>query len=917
MLTSLRGVAGRAVRAILRKQGLVAVPAATVGSERDDGRRELSAARTLLRRRTAALRSLGYAYRGLRATIEGVSADELGPVSLKPISKQEDFAHRRTAALARARGPVSTAIARGEGLDGALVGAARALIDAGDHTFARALGQSLQRDPRTADVGLVIGAITAHRRGYDQMARELFARASRKAVHEHALAEYAFCCAHTDRSALENLVDEVVGTLDSTAPGDALAVVEACVGADLADAARRLVGALAGSVDDPRWAAERARLERLTGWVARMGGAFEASAADDVLRFGVIDYRQPDYAQSSSNIGDYVQSLAAAAHLVRHQGLRFTGPGGLGELFTELAGRVRPELQQAGPTRDVELVPINRDASSFDVIPRDTWLVAFGWYMHSIFGLRHDFPFHSNVNPIFISFHCNRLEMLTDDAISYLRAHAPIGCRDWTTVDLLLSAGVPAFFSGCLTTTTGALFPDPAPPEDARVAYVDTDAPEGEATINQVYPEVRDRSLVVNLREAVRQLDEYRTEYSRVVTSRLHCYLPCWSLGLDVAFRAKNPADARFHGLIDANEGERVEMRARITRLLDAVIAAVLEGHSREEVYALWRKICEPEVARARARIEAIPSVDPLGFDLDDAVAHVLSKAVHIPAARPREGEPVHVALALDRNLIEQIRVVAAGLIDNTARPLHLHVLCREHTRDDMLAFSALFDEVDVTWLPCDEIDYGPIAGMLNHITVSTMDRLLLPYLLPGLDRVVYHDIDALTVHDVGELYDLDLGESPLAARSAIARHVRSGHRNVRSAARRLREQPERAVDLLRRVSARVPFDFVAFNAGIMLLNLRRMRADDFGREMLPYVQMYGLNDQELLNVYAAHDRLVLDPSWNSIPTQEVVQAPRTIHWAGAQKPWADLYVEGKETWQEYERRVAERRARLGVAGER
>src|SRR5690606_26034863 len=159
--------------------------------------------------------------------------------------------------------------------------------------------------------------------------------------------------------------------------------------------------------------------------------------------------------------------------------------------------------------------------------------------------------------------------------------------------------------------------------------------------------------------------------------------------------------------------------------------------------------------------------------------------------------------------------------------------------RDDMLAFSALFDEVDVTWLPCDEIDYGPIAGMLNHITVSTMDRLLLPYLLPGLDRVVYHDIDALTVHDVGELYDLDLGDSPLAARSAIARHVRSGHRNVRSAARRLREQPERAVDLLRRVPARVPFDFVAFNAGIMLLNLRRMRADDFGREMLPYVQMY------------------------------------------------------------------------------
>ena len=29
--------------------------------------------------------------------------------------------------------------------------------------------------------------------------------------------------------------------------------------------------------------------------------------------------------------------------------------------------------------------------------------------------------------------------LLTDEAIDYLRRFAPIGCRDWTTVDILLS----------------------------------------------------------------------------------------------------------------------------------------------------------------------------------------------------------------------------------------------------------------------------------------------------------------------------------------------------------------------------------------------------------------------------------------------------------------------------------------------
>ena len=124
---------------------------------------------------------------------------------------------------------------------------------------------------------------------------------------------------------------------------------------------------------------------------------------------------------------------------------------------------------------------VDRDASMYNEVPEDTWTLAFGWYMHALFGVRYGFPFHKNLQPIFVSFHCNKRGLLTPEAIEYLRAHGPIGCRDWTTVDILLSVDVPAFFSGCMTTTVNTVFPDlvGAFPAAAPIAYVDSpdDAP--------------------------------------------------------------------------------------------------------------------------------------------------------------------------------------------------------------------------------------------------------------------------------------------------------------------------------------------------------------------------------------------------------------------------------------------------------
>ncbi|WP_258934906.1 hypothetical protein [Nesterenkonia pannonica] len=178
-----------------------------------------------------------------------------------------------------------------------------------------------------------------------------------------------------------------------------------------------------------------------------------------------------------------------------------------------------------------------------------------------------------------------------------------------------------------------------------------------------------------------------------------------------------------------------------------------------------------------------------------------------------------------------------------------------------------------------------------------------------GLEKVVYHDIDALAVGDVGDLYDTELGDAPLAARDAVTRTVVSGFRTAWAYAKKMSGDPERANDYLHRVAKHLTYDFRSFNAGIMVLNLEKMRRDDFGHQYLPWVAAYGINDQQLLNCYAGNTRVELDPRWNSLPTQEPVADPLLIHWAGHRKPWKAGYVAWKGEWHEAEARLETRKS--------
>lgn len=554
----------------------------------------------------------------------------------------------------------------------------------------------------------------------------------------------------------------------------------------------------------------------------------------------IMDYGHPGVDRASANIGDHIQSIAALAHLVRHRGVRLHGEPELVEVLGALGDRTRPELRRAGVDAELDVITVHRDASMYQPIPQDTWVLCFGWYMHAIFELRHGFPLHRNLRPIFVSFHCNKRGLLTPDAIEYLKRYGPVGCRDWTTVYLLLSCGVPAFFSGCVTTTIATVFPDaPAPPPDAPLAYVDMppdEVPAGAESYAHSDPTVRRRSFVTNVRNALALLETYRTRHSAVVTSRLHCYLPVRAIGVPVEFRPKNRSDIRFDGLIDLDDDGFGAIRDGLLQKLEQVHGAILTGRPEAEVYELWREINAADVDAARDRLARPARLPPADPAFERRINRAVEKTVTL--GEPADGA-VHCAVVLSKGGGRALEALVDSL--QARSPLHLWILARPGT-----------GAIERRLAPRVGVSRVPVRG-LRKVT-----RLVLAELLPDVDRLILLRPDAIATADVAALSRLDLGGHAFAApdRAGV-----SGFGVIHRAAARLRDNTQAASELRRTAHARHRFDFDAFGGELLVLDLDRMRRDRFSAEALPLVQELGLRELEVLHYLAGPDRATVPPT--------------------------------------------------------
>ena len=815
-----------------------------------------------------------------------------------PASRQQEIAPGAT---------LVHAIQEGASLPEAVIRQLRDLLGNGDTMGAQSFAEALAEDPSAGVLGRLAAGVVASHRGFSELAWSHLESLPVSLWGRFAAEEYVRAGLAVEPERAVDEVRKVVGENPSEVPAESwLALVGVAFAAGESDLARELFARFGERLDeDPR---PRPMLRRQREWLAPWVQSDPTSPKaphSGRPTIAVMDYGHPGMNRASANIGDHVQSIASLGHLVRHQGVRFRGQEDLVDLLEHLRVRTRPELQKSDIEAEVDVLTVHRDASMYEEIPEGTWVLCFGWFMHAMFRLRFGFPLHDALRPIFISFHCNKRDLLTDEAIAYLRKYGPVGCRDWTTVYLLLSVGVPAFFSGCLTTTVNTLFPDiPAEPGDkAPVAYVDVpaeDVPAGAPTFQHSSVEVRTRSFSGNCYEALQLLETYRRGHRAVVTSRLHCYLPVRSMGMEVDFQPANRSDVRFDGLIDITDDAFDAIRSGILAKLDRVYSAILSNASEEEVYTLWRELTAEEVEHAeQRRLEEmrLPVVPEAVYaELEEAVSRTLTIG---PVERADAGkQPVHCLVELPKGLGIGLEALVASLEAHSSRPLHVWVLSVHQPAKLQERLARRFPQVTFSWVPTREIGRGITTPTGER--VLDVARLAIEHLLPQVERVVVLPAAAVATADVAELAELDLGESVFAAPDEVSSSRVSGFSVVYRAAKRLERRTQLAASLRRGAHARHAFDFDAFTTGVMVMDLERMRQEGFAASALPLVEEFGMGAREVLHYLAGPNRARVPASWCQVPTWSPASGPGLVHWADEVKPWDRRFTAGRELWATY-----------------
>ena len=131
---------------------------------------------------------------------------------------------------------------------------------------------------------------------------------------------------------------------------------------------------------------------------------------------------------------------------------------------------------------------------------------------------------------------------------------------------------------------------------------------------------------------------------------------------------------------------------------------------------------------------------------------------------------------------------------------------------------------------------------LIQHFRLATYFRVLSPMILEDLDKLLYLDTDMIIDGDIRELWEIDIDNFILAA---------------------VRE--EAVGELEKRLN--LPVNYKYFNAGTVLLNLKKIREKKIFEKVLEYLkdnsnEMLYL-DQDALNALIYQDWLEIDEKWN------------------------------------------------------
>lgn len=238
-------------------------------------------------------------------------------------------------------------------------------------------------------------------------------------------------------------------------------------------------------------------------------------------------------------------------------------------------------------------------------------------------------------------------------------------------------------------------------------------------------------------------------------------------------------------------------------------------------------------------------------------------------------GDPIILVCAADDRFAMPLAAMLYSVLVNCSRPEEVQIFVIDGNiasdRKDRIARVVAGFQARLSWL---KPDHAALDGLLitHRFSLATYYRLLIGDLLPPqISKLIYLDCDLIVEADLNDLWRVDVGEYPLLAvqdSSCPLVSSRLGLANYRELG--------------------LAADLKYFNAGVLVVNLRKWREQDVGSRAISYVRenekYIRFVDQDALNGLLAGSWGELDPRWNGKPGS-ALDHRFIVHFTG-NKPW-------------------------------
>lgn len=257
------------------------------------------------------------------------------------------------------------------------------------------------------------------------------------------------------------------------------------------------------------------------------------------------------------------------------------------------------------------------------------------------------------------------------------------------------------------------------------------------------------------------------------------------------------------------------------------------------------------------------------------------------------------VIYAVDRQFWVHAYVsIYSLLVNNRQTPFDIRVFATEPDQEffgHVPELHAIHSDFNLTWVEVENSVFQDLTPQNSHIrSTSTYYRLLAGEILEDeIRQLLYIDCDTIIRGSITQLLNLDINNMVLAASPEYGNFAANQRLGM-------------------------PADAAYFNAGVLLINLERWRAEDVGRRCLEFIAEQGesllFDDQDALNAllvgrwmscgptfnYMVKKRESLDFNVVSEPDGIVAPgSPAIVHFNGPFKPWngGSLHRYDRDYW--------------------